>query len=95
MITMIYNAREQANMDSMYITPKTVEGMTPQEKDIFLKHVEKRHAEEAVKIADEKERMKVYRHQLIFDILSFTDKYTEEKLRKQSIRVLERIYDNC
>lgn len=44
-------------------------GMTPQEKETYFKHQEKRHQEEAEKLDAEKARMKEYKVHLIEDIL--------------------------
>ena len=45
-------------------------GMTPQEKEIYFAHMEKRHREEAEKIRLEKERTRAYKESLIQDILA-------------------------
>lgn len=70
-------------------------GMTPQEKEIYFAHMEKRHREEAEKIRLEKERTRAYKESLIQDILAkgFNhNQYTEEQLRGKSIRVLEMMW---
>ena len=67
-------------------------GMTPQEKDIYFKHLEKRHREEAEKIAAEKEHLKAYKQILISDILRFNKNFTYEELNRMSIRTLERFF---
>lgn len=66
-------------------------GMTPQEKEIYFKHMEKRHREEAEKVQDERDRMKAYKESLIEDILKHNPDSDVEKLRKLTIRSLERI----
>ena len=43
-------------------------GMTPQEKEIYFAHMEKRHKEEAEKIQLERERTRAYKESLIQDI---------------------------
>lgn len=63
-------------------------GMTPQEKEIYFAHMEKRHREEAEKIRLEKERTRAYKESLIQDILAKGlnhNQYTEEQLRGKSI----------
>ena len=70
-------------------------GMTPQEKEIYFAHMEKRHKEEAEKIQLERERIRAYKESLIQDILAKGynhNRYTEEQLRSKSIRVLEMIW---
>lgn len=67
-------------------------GMTPQDKDIYFKHQEKRHREEAEKLECEKEQLKTYKEKLIEDILKDNKNYTYEELKKMSIRTLERIW---
>lgn len=79
----------------MNITCNTVNGMTPQEKEQFFLHIEKRHAEEQEKINDEKARRLAYKAQLINDILEWRSDFTREALLKKDIRTLERIYDYC
>lgn len=67
-------------------------GMTPQEKDIYFKHMEKRHQEEKEKLDAEKERLKAYKEKLIEDILKSRSDFTYEALKKKPIRILEMIY---
>ena len=70
-------------------------GMTPQEKEIYFAHMEKRHREEAEKIQLERERTRAYKESLIQDILAKGynhNRYTEEQLRSKSIRVLEMMW---
>ena len=70
-------------------------GMTPQEKEIYFAHMEKRHKEEAEKIQLERERTRAYKESLIQDILAKGynhNRYTEEQLRSKSIRVLEMMW---
>lgn len=67
-------------------------GMTPQEKEIYFKHMEKRHREEKEKLEAEKAHLRAYKESLIEDILKVTDRYTVEELRKKSTRVLEMMY---
>lgn len=70
-------------------------GMTPQEKEIYFAHMEKRHKEEAEKIRLERERTRAYKESLIQDILAKEfnhNQYTEEQLRSKSIRVLEMMW---
>lgn len=66
-------------------------GMTPQEKDIYFAHMEKRHKEEREKLDAEKERLKSYKEGLIEDILKSKPDYPIDKLRKMTTRTLERI----
>ena len=67
-------------------------GMTPQEKDIYFTHQEKRHQEEAEKLDAEKARMRDYKECLIEDILKTRNDFTYEELARKSIRILEKIY---
>ena len=66
--------------------------MTPQEKDIYFQHQEKRHREEAEKIEQEKAQLRGYKEMLIEDILRNNRNFTREELQKKSIRTLERIF---
>ena len=66
-------------------------GMTPQEKEIYFAHMEKRHKEEGEKIQLERERTRAYKESLIQDILAKGynhNRYTEEQLRSKSIRAV-------
>ena len=76
----------------MNITNDITTGMTPQEKEIYFAHMEKRHREEKERMDTERERLKAYKESLIADILKSTDRFTEEELRKKPTRVLEMIY---
>ena len=67
-------------------------GMTPQDKEIYFAHQEKRHREEQEKIELEKAQLKAYKEYLIEDILQHNKNFTREELRKKSIRTLERIF---
>lgn len=67
-------------------------GMTPQEKEIYFEHQEKRHQEEAEKLDAEKVRMRDYKERLIEDILKYRNDFTYEELVKKSVRALERIW---
>ena len=67
-------------------------GMTPQEKEIYFAHMEKRHREEAEKVQNEREHLKAYKESLIEDILRSKPNADVEKLRKMTTRSLERIY---
>lgn len=67
-------------------------GMTPQERETYFKHQEKRHQEEAEKVDAEKARMRDYKERLIEDILKDRNDFTYEELTRKSIRALERIY---
>ena len=64
-------------------------GMTPQEKDIYFAHQEKRHREEAEKIECEKAHLRAYKEGLIQDILKYNKNFTYDELKKKSIRALE------
>lgn len=68
-------------------------GMTSQEKEIYFRHMEKRHAEEVEKVEDEKNRLKSYKESLIEDILKIQPDYSLDYLKKLTTRSLERIYD--
>lgn len=76
----------------MNITPAVVDGMTPQEKDSYFKHMEMRHEQERVKLNDEKAELADYRAKLIEYILRNTDNFTEDELKAKPIRSLERIW---
>lgn len=67
-------------------------GMTPQDKEIYFAHQEKRHREEQEKIELEKAQLKAYKEMLIEDILEHNKNFTYEELKKKSIRTLERIF---
>lgn len=67
-------------------------GMTPQEKEIYFAHMEKRHREEKEKLDAEKEQLRSYKEKLIEDILKSRTDFTYDELKKKSIRVLEMIY---
>lgn len=67
-------------------------GMTPQEKEIYFAHMEKRHREEAERVQAEKERLKAYKESLIEDIIKSKPNADIEKLRKMTTRALERIW---
>ena len=67
-------------------------GMTQQEKDIYFKHMEKRHREEKEKLDAEKDRLKAYKEKLIEDILKCRNDFTYDELKNKPIRVLEMIY---
>lgn len=66
-------------------------GMTPQEKEIYFKHMEKRHREEAEKLAYEKECLKSYKQSLIEDILRSKPDFPIDELQRMTTRTLERI----
>lgn len=68
-------------------------GMTPQEKEIYFKHQEKRCLEEAERVETEKERLKTQRAGLIEDILKDRNDFTREELAKMPARTLERILE--
>lgn len=67
-------------------------GMTPQEKEIYFAHQEKRHREESEKLQAEKERLRAYKESLIEDILKRKPNSNVEQLRKMTTRSLERIW---
>ncbi len=67
-------------------------GMTPQEKDIYFKRMEKRHREEKEKLDAEKDMLKAYKEKLIEDILKCRNDFTYDELKNKPIRVLEMIY---
>lgn len=67
-------------------------GMTPQDKEIYFQHMEKRHREEAEKIELEKTQLRTYKENLVADILKDNVMYTYDELMKMSVRTLERIY---
>lgn len=75
----------------MNITNEITMGMTPQEKEIYFAHMEKRHREEAEKVQAERERLKAYKESLIEDILKINPNADVETLRKKATRTLERM----
>lgn len=76
----------------MNITNSTVAGMTPQEKEVYFNHMEKRHREEKEKLEYEKERLKAYKESVVNDILKSGTCYSKEELMKKPIRTLERMW---
>ena len=68
-----------------------VMGMTPQEKEIYFKHQEKRNNEEVEKVQAEKERLNKYKAGLIEEIMKRRPDFTYEYLVKKTIRILEMI----
>lgn len=73
----------------MNITSSITLGMTPQEKEIYFAHMEKRHREEAEYIQAQRERTIEYKKLLIEDVLKYRPEFTREQLQKMSIRRLE------
>ena len=67
-------------------------GMTPQEKEIYFAHQEKRHREEAEKIEQEKAQLRAYKESLIADIMKHKPNADYEALKKMTTRKLERIW---
>lgn len=66
-------------------------GMTPQDKEIYFAHMEKRHREEAEKLELEKAQLRTYKESLIEDILKDKPNFSKEELQKMTTRTLERI----
>lgn len=66
-------------------------GMTPQEKEIYFAHQEKRHREEAEKLELEKAQLRTYKESLIEDILKHKPNFPREELQRMTTRTLERI----
>ena len=66
-------------------------GMTPQDKQIYFTHMEKRHREEAEYLQAEKDRNAIYKESLINDILKRNSNFSISELNKKPLRVLERI----
>ena len=75
----------------MNITSTIIDGMTPQEKETYFKHMEKRHKEEDERNQAEKDKLLVYKEMLILDILKSQSSLSYERLKKKSIRVLEKM----
>lgn len=73
----------------MNITNTITDGMTPQEKEIYFAHMEKRHREEREKLDAEKARLNAYKQSLIEEILEKHPEFTYEALIKKTTRVLE------
>lgn len=67
-------------------------GMTPQEKEIYFAHQEKRHREEAEKIEQEKTQLRAYKESLIEDIMRHNPNADYEALKRMTTRTLERIW---
>lgn len=76
----------------MNITANITAGMTPQEKQVFFKHQEMRHKQEAEKVEQEKEALKSYKQKLIADVLKCRPELNPEDVKRMSIRTLERIF---
>lgn len=76
----------------MNITPNVTAEMTPQEKEIFFKHQEMRHKQEAEKLEQEKQDLLAYKHKLIEDVLRFRPDLDSERVKSMSIRTLELIF---
>ena len=76
----------------MNITANITTGMTPQEKDVFFKHQEMRHKQEAEKVECEKEALKSYKQKLVADVLKSRPELNPEDVKRMSIRTLERIF---
>lgn len=66
-------------------------GMTPQEKDVYFAHMEKRHREEAEKLEAEKEHRRAYKQSLIEDIHKSKPNFSLDELQRMTTRTLERI----
>lgn len=67
-------------------------GMTPQEKEIYFAHMEKRHKEEQEKIDLERQQLKAYKESLIEDIMKHNPNADYEQLKRMTTRTLERIF---
>lgn len=76
----------------MNITPNVIAERTPQEKEIFFKHQEIRHKQEAEKLEQEKQDLLSYKRKLIEDVLRFRPDLDSECVKRMSIRTLERIF---
>lgn len=76
----------------MNITADITAGMTPQEKEVFFKHQEMRHKQEAEKLEQEKEDLRAYKQKLIADALRSRPDLDPESVKRMSIRTLERIF---
>ena len=76
----------------MNITANITAGMSTQEKELFFKHQEMRHKQEAEKLEQEKESLKAYKKKLIADVLKCHPNLDPEYVRNLSIRTLERIW---
>lgn len=68
-----------------------VVGMTPQKKEIYFSHMEKRHREEAEKMEAERELLQTYKQSLIEDIIKHKPDYPLDQLQRMTTRTLERI----
>lgn len=66
-------------------------GMTPQEKEIYFAHLEKRCREEAERVEAERARIRAYRDMLVEDAIKRNPHIDPEKIKKMSIRALEYI----
>lgn len=67
-------------------------GMTPQDKEIYFTHMEKRHREEQEKLEAERQQLRAYKQSLIEDIIKSNPNQNIDYLRKLTTRSLERIY---
>ena len=76
----------------MNITASITAGMTPQEKEVFFKHQEMRHKQEAEKLEQERQNLQAYKQKLVEDALKCRPDLDPESVRRMSIRTLERIF---
>ena len=76
----------------MNITANITAGMTTQDKEIFFKHQEMRHREEAEKLEQEKRNLLAYKKRLIEDVLKSRPDLDPENVKRMSIRKLECIF---
>lgn len=66
-----------------------ISGMTPQEKNIYFEHMEKRHAEEQEYMQARRAQNLTYRDRLIAEIMERRSDWTMEQLKEKSMRSLE------
>lgn len=76
----------------MNITAEITAGMTAQEKEVFFKHQEMRHKQEAERVEQEKQELRAYKQKLIADALKCRPDLDPEDVKRMSIRTLERIF---
>lgn len=76
----------------MNITANITAGMTPQDKEIFFKHQEMRHRQEAEKLEQEKQALLSYKQRLIEDVLKSRPDLDPGYVKSMSLRTLERIF---
>lgn len=66
-----------------------ISGMTPQEKNAYFEHMEKRHVEECEYMQARRAQNLTYRERLIAEILKRNANFSLDQLKEKSMRSLE------